>query len=294
MKKLFIGCIAVFSALFGLVGCNSERTTYEGPDYLMFSDTLYRYAVQETGDVFNVPVSATRVADHDRTLAVEVVDSISDAIEGRHYKLLSNTVTIKAGETAANLQVQGNYANIGISDYLSLGLRLIIPKEYQWDMYGIDSKVILQKACPFDIHLFEGYCKVTSTFYQDYMPNVTLRLIKTSVNPDKENSVILHNLFYDGHDIVLDFDRKDPLEPLVDMEEQVCATTGEAFGTIHGDGKLMMYQPTMYTSYYSTCEKFVFQYMTLHVKDVGVVGTFANIYEWISEAEAEKLKEQGY
>lgn len=26
----------------------------------------------------------------------------------------------------------------------------------------------------------------------------------------------------------------------------------------------------------------------------GVVGTFANVIEWISEAEAEKLKEQGY
>ena len=55
MKKLFIGCIAVIAVLMGLAGCDSERTTYEGPNYLMFSDTLYRYAVQETGEVFNVP-----------------------------------------------------------------------------------------------------------------------------------------------------------------------------------------------------------------------------------------------
>lgn len=107
MKKLFIGCITVITVLMGLAGCNSERTTYEGPNYLMFSDTLYRYAVQETGEVFNVPVSATVLADYDRTFAVEVVDSISDAVEGKHYKLLSNTVTIKAGECSANVQVQG-------------------------------------------------------------------------------------------------------------------------------------------------------------------------------------------
>lgn len=36
MKKLFIGCIAVIAVLMGLAGCNSERTTYEGPNYLMF------------------------------------------------------------------------------------------------------------------------------------------------------------------------------------------------------------------------------------------------------------------
>jgi len=43
----------------------------------------------------------------------------------------------------------------------------------------------------------------------------------------------------------------------------------------------------------------VFHYVNIRVdnKDgslVGVVDTPANIIEWISEAEAEKLKEQGY
>jgi len=90
------------------------------------------------------------------------------------------------------------------------------------------------------------------------------------------------------------------LEPLVEMEkDQVCATTGEAFNTIHGDGKLRISQPTAYTSFYSTNENFVFQYATLSVNNkdgslYGVVGTFINIIEWISKAEAEKLKEQGY
>ena len=89
------------------------------------------------------------------------------------------------------------------------------------------------------------------------------------------------------------------LQPIVEMEEQICGTTGEAFNTIHGDDKLRLNQPTAYTSFYSTNDNFVFQYVTMSVNNrdgslYGVVGTFANVIEWISEAEAEKLKEQGY
>ena len=51
-------------------------------------------------------------ADHDRTFAVEVIDRESNAVEGKHYKILSNTVTIKAGERSTNLEVQGIYDNL--------------------------------------------------------------------------------------------------------------------------------------------------------------------------------------
>lgn len=89
------------------------------------------------------------------------------------------------------------------------------------------------------------------------------------------------------------------LEPSIEMEEHVCGSTAELFDTTHGNGKLMMTQPSGYPAYFSTCEKFVFHYVNIRVdnKDgslVGVVDTPANIIEWISEAEAEKLKEQGY
>ena len=54
-----------------------------------------------------------------------------------------------------------------------------------------------------------------------------------------------------------------------------------------------------YLSYYSTNENFILQYATLSVNNrdgsvYGTVGTFVNVIEWISDAEAEKLKEQGY
>ena len=301
MKKLLLGCIAAVAALMALSGCDQDKVVYSGPNYLMFSDTLYTYAVQETNEIFNVPVSATVPADYDRTFGVEVIDKESNAVEGKHYKILSNTVTIKAGEMSADIKVQGLYKSIGITDSLGFALRLVIPDTEQWGLYKNETKVVMQKICPFDIKNFRGYCKMTSSYLSsDYYPKkADLRLVTSDIVEGKENTIVVHGLYFDGYDMEIKFNRKDVLEPLVEMEEQICGSTGEAFNTIHGDGKLRLNQPTAYTSFYSTNENFILQYVTMSVNNkdgsyYGTVGTFVNILEWISEAEAEKLKEQGY
>ncbi len=301
MKKLLIGCMAAVAALIAFSGCDQDKVVYSGPNYLMFSDTLYTYAVQETNEIFNVPVSATVPADYDRTFGVEVIDKESNAVEGKHYKILSNTVTIKAGEMSTDVKVQGLYKNIGITDSLGFALRLVIPDTEQWSLYKNEAKVVMQKICPFDIKNFKGYCKVTSSYLSsDYYPKkVDLRLVTSDIVEGKENTIVVHGLYFDGYDMEIKFNRKDVLEPLVEMEEQICGSTGEAFNTIHGDGKLRLNQPTAYTSLYSTNENFILQYVTMSVNNkdgsyYGTVGTFVNVLEWISEAEAEKLKEQGY
>ena len=301
MKKLSIGCMAAVAALIAFSGCDQDKVVYSGPNYLMFSDTLYTYAVQETNEIFNVPVSATVPADYDRTFGVEVIDKESNAVEGKHYKILSNTVTIKAGEMSTDVKVQGLYKNIGITDSLGFALRLVIPDTEQWSLYKNEAKVVMQKICPFDIKNFKGYCKVTSSYLSsDYYPKkVDLRLVTSDIVEGKENTIVVHGLYFDGYDMEIKFNRKDVLEPLVEMEEQICGSTGEAFNTIHGDGKLRLNQPTAYTSFYSTNENFILQYVTMSVNNkdgsyYGKVGTFVNVLEWISEAEAEKLKEQGY
>lgn len=301
MKKLLIGCMAAVAALIAFSGCDQDKVVYSGPNYLMFSDTLYTYAVQETNEIFNVPVSATVPADYDRTFGVEVIDKESNAVEGKHYKILSNTVTIKAGEMSTDVKVQGLYKNIGITDSLGFALRLVIPDTEQWSLYKNEAKVVMQKICPFDIKNFKGYCKVTSSYLSsDYYPKkVDLRLVTSDIVEGKENTIVVHDLYFDGYDMEIKFNRKDVLEPLVEMEEQICGSTGEAVNTIHGDGKLRLNQPTAYTSFYSTNENFILQYVTMSVNNkdgsyYGTVGTFVNVLEWISEAEAEKLKEQGY
>ena len=192
MKKIMMGCLAAVAALIALVSCSQDYTTYAGPSHIMFSDTLYQYAVQESNEVFNVPVSATEKADYDRTFGVEVVDKQSNAIEGKHYRILNNTVTIKAGEMVGNVKVQGIYDNIGKTDSLGFTLKLVIPEKYNWtDLYKDYAHVVMQKSCPFDIHNFSGWCMVTSTFYSKYLNNVTNRLIKTEVVEGEENTVLL-------------------------------------------------------------------------------------------------------
>ena len=299
MKKIIMGCLSAIAALIALASCSQDYTNYSGPSYIMFSDTLYQYAVQETNDVFNVPVSATEKADFDRTFAVEVVPKQSNAIEGRHYRILNNTVTIKAGEMVGNVQVQGIYENIDNTDSLGLTLKLVIPEKYNWtDLYKDYTHVVMQKSCPFDINNFSGWCVVTSTFYSQYLNNVEKRLIKTEVVEGEENTVLLKDVYYKGYDLKLKFNTKNPLEPKVEMDDQIAGETGEAFGTIYGDGKLRISQPSIYTSYFNSCLKYVLQYVSMSVdnKDgssFGTVGTFISMFEWISDAEAEKLKEQG-
>jgi hypothetical protein len=178
--------------------------------------------------------------------------------------------------------------------------KLAIPEKYNWtDLYKDYAHVVMQKSCPFDIHNFSGWCMVTSTFYSKYLNNVTNRLIKTEVVEGEENTVLLKDVYYKGYNLKLKFSTKNILEPKVEMDDQIAGETGEAFGTIYGDGKLRISQPSLYTSYYNTCQNYVLQYVTMSVdnKDgstYGNVGTFITMYEWISDAEAEKLKEQGY
>lgn len=298
MKKFFIGLSVVLTILAVLAGCDADRIAYNGPDYIMFSDTLYDFPVQDNNEYFDVPVSATQTCDYDRTFGVEVMDKGSNAIEGKHYELQANSVTIKAGERAGSVKVRGIYKNIEMTDSLGFALRLVTQAKTQWDMYGIAAKVVMYKVCPFDIHNFEGYCTVRSTYMTSFMNNLDMRLIQSEVDPENENTVILKNFLYDGYDLKIQFKTEDPTKPVVKMDEQVFASTADAFGTLYGDGKINVYQSSLYTSYFNACQKYVFQYMTLYVPgmaaDVNTVGTFINAIEWISDDEAEKLKREGY
>ena len=297
-KKIFLGMVASLVMLAGLTSCEEQRTVYDGPLYIMFADTLSVLGVENSEEVFDIHIAATQASDKDRTLAVEVVDKESSAIEGVHYTLESNTVVIKAGELATSVRVRAIYDNLTIDEDPTLVLRLITDDDVQWSLYeGNETKVILRKICPFDINAFTGYAVVTSTFLMDYSIK-DMRLITTEVDPEDSTAVILHDYFYDGYDMKVRFTIEYMLNPLIEMDDQTMATTGEAFGTIYGDGMLHAYQPSSLVSYYSSCEKFIFQYMTVWVpgmaEGTNTVGTFINAVEWISDDEARILKNQGY
>ncbi len=295
MKRILNQLLTVSLLVVVLQACDSsaDQTTYDGPEYVMFADTVSYFPVSNSQDYFDVAIGSTVVSDHDRSYAVEVYDRNSTAIEGRHFTIESNTVTIKAGELSTTVRLRGIYENLEDAGTLSISLHLILKEGHQWNLYGTTSRVELMKACPFDINAFTGYCKLTSTFYRSYLPNVDFRLVKCEKGA-RDNSIVLHDMFYKGHDVVLSFNTTSALKPFVEMDPQVLGSTAEAFGTIHGNGKLMVKQPAAYVSYYNVCQGFVLQYITVYVDNVGTVGTYVNVLEWISDQEAEQLKKQGY
>ena len=293
-KKVLTGFMAGLSA-FAIVGCDSDTITYDGPDYVMFSDTLQSIAIQDPNTYHDIPVVATTTCDYDRTYAVEIIDKESNAIEGLHYDLASNTVTIKAGERAGAVKIRGHFDNFDDTDSIGVTLKLIAQKDKIWNLYGDETKVVLVKVCPFNIDDFVGHAVLTSTFFADYMSNTEIRLLETVRDPENENGIILKDFLFDGYDIKVSFNTKKPLEPILEMEPQVVGKASDAFqGAMWGDNKLRVMQPTSTISYYNVCQGFFLQYMTFYVQDIGTVGTYANVVEWISDEEYEYLKKQGY
>ena len=302
MKKILLSSVMSLIMLVGFTSCEEERTVYSGSQYIMFSDTLTVLGVEDKEEYLDVYISATRPMSEDQTLAVEVVEQESSAIEGLHYELESNTVVIKACELTTSVRIRGYYENLTIDEVPEIKLRLISPEETHWNLYedmGLETKVMLQKIYPFDIHDFTGYAWITSTYLYNYVGDYN-RLIKTSVDETDEErrTIIMHDLYYDGYDVKLRFTTDDPLNPLVKMDDQPLVTTGEAFGTKYGDGMLHLYQPSNYVSYYSSGETFVYQYITLWVPGMAAgtntVGTFVHVIKWISDDEARILQNQGY
>lgn len=297
MKKIFIGISAVFALLLSLTGCESDYTTYSGRNYIMFSDTLTVLPVLDSKEYFDIPVAATQTCSYDRTLGVEIIDKKSNAIEGYQYTLESTTVTIKAGERLANVRVRGIHDHIAVGDSIGFVMQLVSEKDSQWGLYGTQTKIMLQKVCAFDLNRFTGYALITASTYLNDYTNTTQRLIQTEIDPKEENTIIMKSYFYDGYDMKIKFSTKELLEPLISMEDQKFASTADAFGTVYGKGMIYAYQPTYYVSYYSSCEKFIYQYMTLHVPGMAtgtdVVGTYINVVQWISDEQAEKLKREG-
>ena len=277
-----------------MVGCEPERTIYDGPNYVMFSAERHDLGIMDIEEWFEIPISATRTAEHDRNVGVEIVAARSNAIYGMHYTIESTTVTIPAGKLTTAVRIKGNPDAIGISDSLGVTLRLAIDQEDEWEDYNLETEIYLHKCCPFDINAFTGYAVLTSTWAMQYM-NLESLLVHTHLDDNTPNTIIIEDMFYEGYDISLTLNNDNRLEPMVEMPEaQVAGSTGEAFGTIYGNGKLMMSQTIGATSYYSTCEGFLLLYVTIYVDGVGTVGTYANVLEWITDEEAERIMHEGF
>ena len=299
MKYLSVAVVAM--AALSITSCDEEYVTYTGPEYVMFADSISTNMVMADGEAFAVAVASTVKCDYDRTFGVEVVDKGSNAIEGVHYTLESNSITIPAGEMATEVRVRANYEKIEATDSLGFVLRLVVPEQLEWDLYpnGAQTKVVMYKSCPFDVNNFTGWCVMTSLLLYDY-PGLNpsyQRLVRSELHPTEENTIIVRNCFYDGYDVTLHFDASNPAQPRVTMDEdEVLSDEASVFGMIHGDNKLLGTTSPYNVSYFNSCQRFAVVWLYVYVKKmgamVGTVGDFYNVFEWVSDEEAERLKRE--
>jgi len=297
-KKIGIGICSLAIVALAMVGCSQEYTTYSDDSYIIFADSMTVLPVQNDEEVFDIVIAATKAEKFDRNVGVEILPNKSNAIEGRHYAITSQTVTIPAGSMTGTLKVRGIAKNIDVTDSIGVTLRLVNKVTDKWEAYGDkgqEARVMFRKACPFNLEQFTGHCTVRSSYFQDYMPRTTMRLVSSVIDPVNKNTIILKDFFYKGFDIRLRLDTANILRPDVYMDKsQQLGTTAEAFGTIYGNGQLMAYLPSVYTSYFSSCEEFITIYPQFYVDGVGTVGTFTTVIKFITDEEYEVYKKLGY
>jgi hypothetical protein len=297
MKQIFKYIAMSFVAAMALNACQERYVTYEGAEYVMFADTLAVYPVMEGADQFSIPVVSTVTRDYDRTFGVEVLDKLSNAIERKHYSLESNTITIKAGETRADVKVRGHFENIGEADSLGFALQLVMNDELVMPLYGKQTKAVLMKTGKFDRSKFTGYCVLSSMFLQNYSLNGEYnRLIFTEPHPTLKNTVICSNWLKDGYDVELTFNDDDPLMPIVTMARTVAGDQGSFFGTAYGQwgDKLYVRSSNLAQSIFYPLGGYLYIWTEISVDEYGIVGNFYNVMQWVTDEEAERIKREGF
>lgn len=279
IKTIVLGAAAIFL----LAACNAEYTTLKGVSVIAFADTLAYCPVQQSGEAFEVPVAATDKADHDRTFAVEVLPSKSNAVYGYHYTIENQTITIPAGESAASVRILGDYDALESSSSLYFTLKLV--SEYDsWEFNSDEIRVELRKVCPFNVEDFLGGCTVTSTFLYTYgsMLSDYSRDCEVEAVEGDPMSFIVKDVLEDGFDMKFTVDYSDLINPTVSLAEDTpVADTRTFFYTIYGNGLIIGNDAAGYTQSFNICDKYFYHYVTLSVENVGTVGTFINVFEFM-------------
>ena len=282
--------------------CKEQYITYSDGEYVMFADSISSNPVQQNGR-FTVAVASTVVRDYDRTFGVEVINQGSNAVEGKHFRVLTNTITIPAGKSATEVEIEGVYDNIEAADSLGFVLGLVMNSKLKWDLYPNSdrTKVTMYKSCPYDRNNFTGYAVLSSMFLRDYPGENTSyqRVVRVDAHPTEEDMVVVRNCFFDGYDITLTLHGGDATNPRITMDkDQVVSDEASVFGQILGDNHILCDDSQYYTSYFNSCQRFAVLWTHIYVEDlgttIGTVGHFYNVLEWISDEEANRLKGEGF
>lgn len=295
MKRLYSILLVLFTFSILFSACENSEQFYEGPSYVLFADTLNICPVEQSEQIIDIALSATRSADRNRTFGVEVIQPASNAVEGYHYTLTSNTVTIPAGKLAASVGIKGIYDHIGETDSLGIRLRIVALDNVEWPIFGLETNVRLQKVCPYEIEDFTRYAVVKSSFLDAFRANEKQRLILTERVEGTPNSIVLHDFLSDGFDVQMTFDNSNPLDPRTGLRTgDIIATTQDILGGTYNDNMLRVTDYLPVPSTFNSCQGTVRLYSIVYVKDIGTLGAYQTNIRWISDAEAEDMLKNGF
>lgn len=283
MKKIsFYPFTVLVFLLAALTGCESEPVIYSGNEYVMFSDSVHSMPVTpDTDKIFNVTVSTSKAFDQDRNYAVELVINKSNAIEGRHFDLVSNNVLIKAGELTGNVQIKGYYDNIVYGDSLAFTLRLLAPKETVWDLYGNETNISIIKCIPFSIDDYVGNLKMMATF--PYGESVKTFYLKSEKLND--STLIIRDAIVPKYDLKLRF-KDNKINP---FENGVTVTEQAAF-VDSGVGQVFASTVSSAPSFHVSHLRVIGLYLSMYVPHIHEFGVFQYLLQWVPQSEVDAVE----
>lgn len=266
--------LVLFTAVFS--SCSNEDALYSGRDYVMFSDSLaYMPVTTAEGNYYEVEIAATNVSSVDRNYAVELVANKSNAIEGYHFDFITNNLTIKAGELSGKIKIKGYYDNIVYGEKLEYTLRLLAPKDQNWNLYGNEARISIIKCPDFDINKFTGNLRMYAAFpFDDKFINF---FVKSERQDD--STLIVKTPFDKAYDLKLRFHTNaiNPLENGVSIFEQV------AFPDL-SYGQVFVKEAETVASYYITEAGMIDLYLDVFVPSVGSFGVHRYLLQWVPQS----------
>lgn len=106
MKKYILKLALLTLSMGTLMSCEEDTVTYGGKNFVSFDNVAsVRYPFFEHKGISEIPVNMAFPVSNDVTVSFTLTSPV--AIEGVHYIVLTpGSITIKAGETSANIRIQ--------------------------------------------------------------------------------------------------------------------------------------------------------------------------------------------
>lgn len=212
MKK-FLSIISICFAV-SLTSCSSEKDIDvdtnggKGLEFVHFDGSSDAWLVSETDAsyTFNVPLYQTFKSSAPQTYDIMLGEGTTEGAEGELFTLVSDKVTIPAGEYEGNIQIVVKYDKIPYPDNTGFAIQLVCDTDKINPSYGRaymisvkSDKIVMDWEWLVGKWTAQDYCYYDGTTEEAYPINITKK---------DESTAILTNLCGTGADLsgTVDFD----------------------------------------------------------------------------------------